>query len=155
MNSILFVCTGNTCRSPMAEALFRKMLPEGTPIRVASAGIHAHPGTQANPTALKVLKDRKISFSSFRSQATTATLLEQASYIFVMTKDHRKSLQHLFPAAKGKIFLVTEFIVGMFVIHDSLNILAGAFHRTTAPLLDGKFSKKYEAEGENIVGTNK
>ena len=52
-------------------------------------------------------------------------------------------------------FLATEFIVGLVVIHDSLNILAGAFHRTTAPLLDGKFSKKYEAEGENIVGTNK
>ena len=52
-------------------------------------------------------------------------------------------------------FLVTEFIVGCVVMVDSLNILAGAFHRTTAPLLDGKFSKKYEAEGENVVGTTK
>ena len=52
-------------------------------------------------------------------------------------------------------FLVTEFIVGIVVINNSLNVLAGAFHRTTAPLLDGKFSKKYEAEGENFVGTTK
>ncbi|OHE77397.1 MAG: serine hydroxymethyltransferase [Verrucomicrobia bacterium RIFCSPHIGHO2_12_FULL_41_10] len=106
MKSILFICTGNICRSPMAEALFCKIIAGRSDIKVASAGVSAQRGLSASREALEVLAKQGISFSFFRSQPVTKDLMQQATHVFAMTRDHKKTLEYLFPEAQKKIFLL-------------------------------------------------
>jgi protein-tyrosine phosphatase len=100
---ILFVCTGNTCRSPMAQALCVRLLadefgcqPEELPQRgflVQSAGLAAMIGEEAAPEALATVQEFGADLSSHRSQALTYELLEQADFVFAMTASHLYALQ--------------------------------------------------------------
>lgn len=99
---ILFVCTGNTCRSPLAEVLCKKLLaerlacaPEELPARgfiVQSAGLAAMLGADAAPEAVDVARDLGADLASHRSQPLTADLLVQADYLIAMTRSHVRSL---------------------------------------------------------------
>ena len=109
MKSVLFVCTGNTCRSPMAEALLKKILPPYSKIKVASAGVQATPGFPANPMTLRVLAEEGIGFTRFQSQGVTPELINHATYIFAMTQQHRDFLIRYYPRHQEKIFLLTEW----------------------------------------------
>lgn len=109
MKSVLFVCTGNTCRSPMAEGLLKKMLPKNANIKVASAGVQATPGLPASTMTLRVLADEGIGFSHFESQVVTSELISHATYIFAMTQQHRDFLIRHYPQHQEKIFLLTEW----------------------------------------------
>jgi protein-tyrosine-phosphatase len=95
--SILFVCTGNTCRSPMAEGLFRKAVSGRGDFQIASAGVSAYPGDRISTETEKILKARGAEIPQFRSQPVTAELLEQASHVFAMTEGHLRSLMAQFP----------------------------------------------------------
>jgi len=109
MKLILFVCTGNTCRSPMAEGLFRKMLGANSGITVASAGVSAVKGQRPSENASRVMiEDEHIDISAQRSQPVTADLINRASWIFAMTRDHRDLLEVLFPSAAGKVRLIRD-----------------------------------------------
>lgn len=90
---LLCICTGNTCRSPMAAALLRRELERrGHPtVRVASAGLAAD-YSPATPQAIAVMAACGIDLTAHRSQPVTAELLEQADGIFVMTPSHRQML---------------------------------------------------------------
>lgn len=92
---LLFVCTGNTCRSPMAEALAREMF--GDSVQVSSAGLEACAGASASTQALKVLKARNVDISSHRSRRITTELMADAAWIIPMTKAQEKALRRLFP----------------------------------------------------------
>lgn len=107
---ILFVCTGNTCRSPMAEALFRKMLRGNhDDVVPLSAGIQATAGTPASPVGLKVLAQQHgIDFSFFKSQSVSAALVEEATAVFAMTLDHLCILSQRYPEHRQKFFLLNE-----------------------------------------------
>ena len=85
--SVLFVCTGNTCRSPMAEGLFRKAVEGRGDYEVRSAGVAAYPGDQPNPETAKLLAARGISLDGFTSQPVSQELVEQATHVFAMTSD--------------------------------------------------------------------
>lgn len=107
MKSVLFVCTGNTCRSPMAEALLKKMLH--SKMEVASSGVQATPGLPASAMTLRVLGEEGMDFSHFESQIVTPELVHQATYIFAMTQHHRDFLIRHYPRHQEKIFLLTEW----------------------------------------------
>lgn len=108
--SVLFICTGNTCRSPMAEGLFRKALEGRHDFEVMSAGIAAYPGDSPNPETVKLLSSRGISLDGFSSQPVSPELVEQASHIFAMTSGHLEALENLFPEYTDKFFLACEFV---------------------------------------------
>ena len=109
VKSILFVCTGNICRSPIAEGLFRALIGNRKDIEVASAGVHAVRGQPPSLYAVQVCEDEGIDITRLRSQPLTATLVERATHIFAMTGAHLETIQMLFPHGAEKSFLLREF----------------------------------------------
>jgi protein-tyrosine phosphatase len=106
---VLIVCTGNTCRSPMAEALLRAhaaeklgCLPDDVERRgviIASAGIAAMTGGRPTPEAIAVMADRGLDLSGHESQPVTERLVRQADYILAMTRSHREAIAVQWPNA--------------------------------------------------------
>jgi len=111
---ILFVCTGNTCRSVMAEALLKKLWPEeeSDRVKIHSAGIAAFDGLPPGKMTLEVLREKGINASSYRSARSEGAAVKMADLILVMEKDHREIILHLYPPARGKVFLLKEFATG-------------------------------------------
>src|SRR2546423_6616281 len=85
MKTILCVCTGNVCRSPMAEGIFRQAVQDRVNYRVLSAGLGAIDGQPPSGYAIQAARELGIDISSQRSRMLTAELVEQADYIFGMT----------------------------------------------------------------------
>ncbi|MBI3880619.1 MAG: ribose 5-phosphate isomerase B [Verrucomicrobia bacterium] len=110
MKRILFICTGNICRSPMAEALFRHATAGREQQHVAlSAGIGAINGQQPSGHAIRAMRDLGVDISNQRSRMLTADLVAQADYIFGMTHSHVDAVMLLYPQAAEKTFLLREF----------------------------------------------
>jgi glycine hydroxymethyltransferase len=109
VKSVLFVCTGNICRSPIAEGLFRRLLGNRRDIEVASAGVHAVRGQPPSLYAVQVCEEEGVDISGLRSQPLTAALIDRATHIFAMTGAHLETIQMLFPHGPEKSFLLREF----------------------------------------------
>ncbi|MGD1086440.1 MAG: ribose 5-phosphate isomerase B [Verrucomicrobiota bacterium] len=109
MKTILFVCTGNICRSPMAEGLFLHAIRGRNDFQVLSAGVGALEGHPPSFHAVRALKELGIDISASRSRMLTRELVEKADYIFGMTHSHVDSINLLFPQAVEKTFLLREF----------------------------------------------
>ncbi|MBK1881154.1 low molecular weight protein arginine phosphatase [Luteolibacter pohnpeiensis] len=107
---VLFVCTGNTCRSPMAEGLFTKLVADRKDFSVASAGVSAYPGDTANPETELILKKRGASLKNFTSQPVTSELLDEATHVFAMTSSHLATLEARFPEQSEKYHLACDFV---------------------------------------------
>jgi protein arginine phosphatase len=106
MTCILFVCTGNTCRSPMAEALLKSMAIPG--IEARSAGIYAENGRAASTNAKKVLDEQEIPHDH-QASILTDKLVEGSDYILTMTLGHKIAVMNQFPNARSKTFTLKEF----------------------------------------------
>ena len=114
----LFVCTGNTCRSPMAEALFRKFLSERLECSeeelvdrgyiVISAGLAAVNGIVASPEAVEVVAERGANLSGHVSQPLTNRLLDQADHIYTMTRGHLASIKASRPDVADRVELLVR-----------------------------------------------
>jgi RpiB/LacA/LacB family sugar-phosphate isomerase len=113
MKHILFICTGNVCRSPMAEELFRSQLGGDREIEVSSAGIGAVAGQPPSSYSIEVMKEKGLDISRLRSQPVHQELVRKADFIFVMTYGHLDSLLLLYPSAAEKTFLLREFQAGL------------------------------------------
>ena len=109
MKNVLFVCTGNICRSPIAEGLFRRLTGNRKDIEVASAGVHAVRGQPPSLYAVEVCAEEGTNISALRSQPLTGALVDQATHIFAMTGAHLETIQTLFPQSAEKTFLLREF----------------------------------------------
>jgi RpiB/LacA/LacB family sugar-phosphate isomerase len=109
MKTILFVCTGNVCRSPMAEGLFRHATKGRGDYEVFSAGVGAIDGLPPSENAVRALRELGIDISQQRSRMLTADLVRRADYIFGMTHSHVDAIMLLYPQAAEKTFLLREF----------------------------------------------
>jgi RpiB/LacA/LacB family sugar-phosphate isomerase len=109
MKTILFICTGNVCRSPMAEALFRVAVRGRGEFRVFSAGIGAVDGQPPTPHSVQAMRELGVDISTQRSRMLTADLVRQADIILGMTHSHVDTVALLYPPATEKTFLLREF----------------------------------------------
>src|SRR5881394_2291954 len=109
MKTILFVCTGNVCRSPMAEGIFRHAVKGRGDFCALSAGVGAIEGQPPSAYAVQALRELGIDISQQRSRMLTAELVSQADYIFGMTHGHVDAINLLYPQAVEKTFLLREF----------------------------------------------
>jgi glycine hydroxymethyltransferase len=109
MKTILFLCTGNVCRSPMAEGLFRHAVKGRGEFRVLSAGIGAVDGQPPTPHSVQAMREIGIDISHQRSRALTAELVRSADLILGMTHSHTDTVSLLYPLAAEKTFLLREF----------------------------------------------
>lgn len=106
---VVLVCTGNTCRSPMAEALFRDLVKERADYQISSAGVAAAPGMPASKHTAGILKERGIDLSSFQSRMLDQELLDHATHVFAMSSHHMAAIADEFPDHADKVYLVSEF----------------------------------------------
>ena len=96
--TILFVCTGNTCRSPMAACMMKQLCQEAglTDIRILSAGVDAWDGQPASQGAQHAMEHRGLSLADHRSQTVTQQLLDEADLVFCVSSRHGEALMHRF-----------------------------------------------------------
>jgi protein-tyrosine-phosphatase len=106
---ILFVCTGNTCRSAMAEAIARRVAPELglTDLEIGSAGTAAWEGAPASDGALLVSLENDIDLSSHKARLLTRDLIDRSDLILAMGPHHLERIEAL--GARGKTHLLTSF----------------------------------------------
>jgi len=107
--SVVFVCTGNTCRSPMAEHLYLRLSREaGLPRTAASAGVAAAGGAPLSRGAAAALTARGISSAPHQARRVDKSMLDSADAVYVMERSHRDSLISLFPESAAKIVVLRE-----------------------------------------------
>jgi len=131
--NLLFVCTGNSCRSPLAEAIARREIAERgwSHVAVASAGVAAAAGTPASDGAIQAAKEQGIDLAPHRSQPLTPQLIEWADLILAMSTSHQSAVAELGGAEKSA--LVTDFLEGAGMgqaIEDPFGSDLDAYRRT-------------------------
>lgn len=109
-NSILVVCTGNICRSPIAERMLRRALPGK---KIDSAGVGALVGHAADGSATEVSEKHQLSLADHSAQQFTGTLGRQYDLILVMEKNHIEQVTAIAPEARGKTMLVGHWLEGV------------------------------------------
>lgn len=105
--SLLVVCHANVCRSPVAEAYLRSGLPDR--IEVSSAGTHAVSGAPAHPHAVSLLARQGLDLSGHRATRLSPGMAAAADLILVMDTELRQEVAALYPAARGRVFLLGQW----------------------------------------------
>ena len=107
VKSVLFVCTGNTCRSPMAEGLMKNLDIDG--IKALSAGIAAAEGAPASQNAVFAMQEKNIDLSGHRARQITRKMIDDSDLVLTMTEGHKNMLIHIMPDAADKIKTLAEW----------------------------------------------
>ncbi|WHY00579.1 low molecular weight protein arginine phosphatase [Neobacillus sp. DY30] len=142
MKRILFVCTGNTCRSPMAEAILKSKKIDG--LEVKSAGIYAATGSEASAHAKKVMDDNRIEHNHLSNMLTFESV-HWADLILTMTFSHKSAILQQYPETTGKVFTLKEFTGEEFDV-DVVDPFGGnlAIYQETYRELDKLIAKAIE-----------
>jgi protein-tyrosine-phosphatase len=121
MRSVLFVCTANICRSPMAMALWRaKVGLSGAEWRIESAGTWAMDGQQAAVGAQSVLREIGLDVTSHRSRTVSSEMLLSFNLILTMERGHKEALCVEFPTIARDVYMLSEMIDAMYDIQDPI-----------------------------------
>lgn len=108
---IIFVCTGNTCRSPMAQALFAKKVAEGNlPVEVESRGTSVYSDEVINPKAVEALSAVGIKDFEHTARGLSKEDLDTADILLTMTQQQKFSIIKIFPNYKYKVFTLAEYV---------------------------------------------
>lgn len=110
---ILFVCTGNTCRSPMAEAILKDIGDKkALDIEVYSAGIFAQDDSPISGNSIEVLREIGIDITDYRASSVDQEMVKSSDLILTMGSSHKYFLKEKYPLAKGKTFTLLEYVYG-------------------------------------------
>lgn len=108
IDSILVVCIGNICRSPMGEYLLRRALPSN--IKISSAGLGALVGNPADDLAIELMKQHGEDITAHRARQISAALVAEHELILVMTQRQKDRLEAEYPSARGRVFLYGHWL---------------------------------------------
>ena len=112
---IVFVCTGNTCRSPMAEGFFKSNIENSdlqNEYEVLSCGVYTDDNLSASKHSVQALKNRGIDIETHKSKMLTEEIVKNADYIFTMGTRHKNVILSLYPYLENKVFTLKEFVEG-------------------------------------------
>ena len=121
MPTVLMVCTGNLCRSPMAEALLQARLARDEARRdwrVASAGVWTIDGRLASAHAGEQMAQRGLDLSGHRSRNVSQEMMAEADLVLTMTRQHAEALGAAFPAHARKVYMLSKMAGQMYDIDD-------------------------------------
>ena len=134
MMKILFVCTGNTCRSAMAAAMMADIAEKNDlDVLIDSAGVFADIGAPATDEAIRAMQKRGIYLSGHRTKPLTDELIDMADLILVMTGAHKKLIEGM---AKDKVYTLTEYAGGEGDIPDPFGGDDEEYELTAAAIYD-------------------
>jgi len=111
MKSVLFVCTGNVCRSPMAVGLLRQRLAQEAlddQYQVISAGVHALDGHRASRNAIFVMSERGVDITDHTAHTVTGHDLAKVNLVLAMSREHTQVLRQSWPQYAWKVYLLSE-----------------------------------------------
>jgi protein-tyrosine-phosphatase len=107
---VLFVCTGNTCRSPLAQAVFNALPEAAQSWQADSAGLAALLSQPASDNAIEVARQNGLDLATHHSKPLTASLLDEADLVLVMTEKHKEALHLAAPAYRDKIHTLRGYV---------------------------------------------
>lgn len=123
MKSVLFVCTANMCRSPMAEALFEEIVRsagESGNWMIDSAGVSAFDGEQATNNTRVVAAERGLDLEAHRSKLATRPAVEPFELVLVMEERHRQMMRKAYPDLADRVYLLKEMVGKAGDLHDPI-----------------------------------
>jgi len=147
MPAIIFICTANICRSPLATALFREKVRQSDERwRVESAGTWAYEGERAVENVFQVLESRGLDISDHRSRLATHDLLASFDLILTMEQGHMEALKAEYPDLAGRIYMLSEVTSQNLDIKDPMGGPLYEFEETAK-----EFERIFDQGFENIL----
>ena len=125
MNRILFICSANMCRSPMAEGLFndiQKKRGNSDTWQAESAGVWGLDGNPATSGAIQAMQRRGIDIRMHRARTVNKEMVEEADLILTMERNHKDGLRAAFPSSAKKVYMLTEMAA---INHDVPDPIGG------------------------------